>query len=311
MGPDGAPRCSIVIPFFGTHDRQLALLDETLATVDAQSSSDYEVIVIDDGSPIDVSRVATRHRGTRIYTQSNGGSALARNAGIAYGRGECFLFLDADDHLLPDALKTFFVALDAHPEAGFVVGPREEMTFDGEPVPWPVLPPPAQTDLYVPLLAFDWYIIPPSCAVFRRSVVERVGGFQNPWGADDLDFYLRAARVSAAWCFQTPAVTRYRRYSASSSRDGVRMLNSVRAVYERQWPFVERDPLVRAAWEKGLRELTDIFLDCVVENVQDRLRAGNRAAAAPYVRFLAEHSPERLHAIADRDGDGNALERLT
>ena len=32
MGPDGAPRCSIVIPFFGTHESHLALLDETLAS---------------------------------------------------------------------------------------------------------------------------------------------------------------------------------------------------------------------------------------------------------------------------------------
>jgi glycosyltransferase involved in cell wall biosynthesis len=311
MVPGGSPRCSIVIPFFGTHNSQVALLDETLATADAQGSSDYEVIVIDDGSPVDVSQVATRHRGTRVYRQSNGGSALARNAGIAYGRGECFLFLDGDDHLLPDALSTFFAVLDAHPEAGFVVGPREEMTFGGEPVPWPVLPPPAQTDLYLPLLAFDWYIIPPSCAMFRRWVVDRVGGFQNPWGADDLDFYLRAARVSAACCFQAPAVTRYRRYSASSSRDGVRMLGSVRTVYEREWPIVERDAAARAAWKKGLRELTDIFLDCVVENVLDRLRTGDRAAATPYVRFLAEHSPARLGAIADGDRDGSAPERRT
>jgi hypothetical protein len=77
----------------------------------------------------------------------------------------------------------------------------------------------------------------------------------------------------------------------------VRMLHSVRAVYERQREILEGDPVATAAWDKGLRQLTDIFLDCVVENVQDRLRAGDTSGAAQYAAFLAAHSPERAQAI--------------
>jgi len=86
-------------------------------------------------------------------------------------------------------------------------------------------------------------------------------------GADDLDFYLRAARQARAFCFQHPPVTRYRRYSTSSSRDGERMLTSIRAVYARQLPLVAGDPAAAAAFARGLAQLTDIFLDCVVENI--------------------------------------------
>jgi glycosyltransferase involved in cell wall biosynthesis len=291
------PQVSIVIPFFGRGPEHLALLDETLGTVDQQTFTDFEVIVVDDGSPIDVADVVATHPRTRLHRQANAGSAVARNAGIASSCGDQLVFLDADDHLLPDALAAGVAHLAAHSEAGFVVGPREEMTYEGEPVSWSVEPPPEQTDLYIPLLRFDWYIIPPSSAMFRRPVLDTVGGFRDPWGADDLDFYLRAARSHKAWCFQAPAVTRYRRYSASSSRDGERMLRSTRAVYARQEHLVKQDPDARAAWQCGLRRLTDIFIDCLEENVRDRLRFHDLAGAFRSARMLASERPDRWNAL--------------
>ena len=291
------PQVSIVIPFYGRTKEHVTLLDETLGTVDQQTCTDYEVIVVDDGSLIDVSHVVATHERTRVCHQANAGSAMARNTGIASSRGDNFIFLDADDHLLPDALAAGLAHLAAHPDAGFVVGPREEMTYGGEPVPWSTEPPTDQTDLYIPLLRFDWYIIPPSSAMFRRAVVEDVGGFRDPWGADDLDFYLRAARGHTARCFQSPAVTRYRRYSASSSRDGERMLFSIRAVYARQRHVVEHDPAALAAWHCGLRQLTDIFVDCLEENVRDRLRLGDREGAFRSARLLADERPEQWNAL--------------
>lgn len=62
---------------------------------------------------------------------------------------------------------------------------------EGGPVPWSVPPMPRETRLYLTLLAFDWYIIPPASVMFRRAVVEEIGGFRDPWGADDLDFISR------------------------------------------------------------------------------------------------------------------------
>ncbi len=291
------PRVSVVLPCYITSEAQLALLDETLSTVDAQSCCDCEVIVIDDGSPLDVTRVTTAHPRTFTVRQPNAGPAVARNTGIDVARGDTFVFLDADDHLLPHALDTGLAVLAAHPECGFAVGAREEMTYEGTPVPWTVAPPPPQSALYVPLLGFEWYVIPPSSAIFRRETVAAVGGFRDPWGADDLDFYLRAAYRFPAHCHQSPPVTRYRRYSTSSSRDGERMLHSIRTVYERQWPLVCGWAEAEAAYRRGLRALTDIFLDCVVENVEDRLRCGNREAALRSARLLALESPERLERL--------------
>src|SRR3712207_3714854 len=133
--------------------------------------------------------------------------------------------------------------------------------------------------------------------MFRREVVDAVGGFRDPWGADDLDFYLRAAHRYPAACYQAPAVTRYRRYSASSSRDGERMLHSIRTVYARQWPLVAGDAAAEAAYHHGLRHLTGIFLDCLVENVEDGLAAGEPARVLSRARLLMAESPERWQEL--------------
>jgi hypothetical protein len=290
------PLVSIIVPCLVRNATEARLLDETLGTVDAQTCQNYETIVVDDGSPWDIEPTVRSHARTSLLRQDNAGSAVARNTGIAASRGEHLVFLDADDHLLPVALETGASQLREHPECGFAVGPRQEMTYEGEPVLWDVPAPPPGTDIYNALLNFDWYIIPPSSAMFRRTAVVAVGGFQDPWGADDLDFYLRMARAYPACCYQAPAVTRYRRYSTSSSRDGERMLRSIRAVYQRQWPLVRGSDPGERAYQFGLSRLTDIFTDCLVENISDRVRARQWRRAARSALVLGRERPGKLLA---------------
>ena len=304
------PLVSIIIPAYVATRRQADLLAETLDTVVAQSCQDFETVVVDDGSPLAVDRIGAGRPGTAVLRQPNGGSARARNTGIAASRGRYLIFLDADDHLLPTAIEAGLDRFSEHPECGFVVGGREEMTFDGDPVPWSVPAVPRESRLYEILLAFDWYIIPPSSVLFRREVVEAVGGFRDPWGADDLDFYLRVARHALGWCYERPAVTRYRRYGTSSSRDGERMLHSIRVVYDRQRDIVRGDPALEAAFQRGLDRLTDIFTDCLVENVEDRVRAHEWRRAARSAALLARESPGRLGGLAGR-ALRNAVQRAT
>jgi glycosyltransferase involved in cell wall biosynthesis len=297
MITSAAPLVSIVVPVYATSAHQVALLAETLDTVEQQSCANYEVIVVDDGSPVEITSAVSGRRRVSLLRQSNGGSAVARNAGIAASEGEFFVFLDADDHLLPRALESGLSHLVADSTCGFAVGPREEMTYEGAAVEWAIPPPPLVRRLYNTLLAFDWYIIPPSSAMFRRSVVAQIGGFRDPWGADDLDFYLRAAYAHDAACYHYPAITRYRRYSSSSSRDGERMLKSMRAVYARQRALVAGDAQAEAAFDLGRSRLTEIFIDCVCENVMDRIRARQWSRAFRAVGVLARENPSKLPGV--------------
>jgi hypothetical protein len=72
------------------------------------------------------------------------------------------------------------------------------------------------------------------------------------------------------------------------------MLKSIRAVYERERPFVEGDAELEAAFHRGLRALESIFRDCLSENLADQLRAGNWLGALRTAALLAREDPRRL-----------------
>jgi glycosyltransferase involved in cell wall biosynthesis len=89
------PRVSVVIP---TYNRAAKVRD-TIESVLAQTVSDLEVVVVDDGSSDDTGKVLGDTFGDRIryYPQVNQGVSVARNKGIAEARGEWIAFLDSDD----------------------------------------------------------------------------------------------------------------------------------------------------------------------------------------------------------------------
>lgn len=98
------PIISIIIPLYN----KAHTIKKTLATVLNQSYTNYEIIVVNDGSTDESALLVTGINDTRInlVNQTNGGVSSARNTGIREAKGKWILFLDADDTLLPNALKT-------------------------------------------------------------------------------------------------------------------------------------------------------------------------------------------------------------
>lgn len=89
---------SVIIPAYNPGDTLGACLDALLAQ--SAPRSDYEIIVVDDGST-DTTRALAQSRGVRVISQPNRGAAAARNLGAAQASGDVLLFLDADS--VPDA----------------------------------------------------------------------------------------------------------------------------------------------------------------------------------------------------------------
>ena len=81
------------------------------------------------------------------------------------------------------------------------------------------------------------------------------------------------------------------------------MLRGIRVVYERQWPIVQGDAAAEAAYHRGLALLTNIFIDCLAENVEDAVRARRWNKAIRSWLLLAHEHRERL---AKRSGDRRA-----
>ena len=99
-------------------------LHESLVSILAQSSQDFELIVVDDGSEVDLSEALEECRalGKRFIhlRQETAGDAVARNRGIAVAQGEWIAFLDHDDCWLPDKLSRQLAAITSNDEIGMV-----------------------------------------------------------------------------------------------------------------------------------------------------------------------------------------------
>lgn len=107
------PRISVIVPAYNAQ----ACLDKCIASILAQSFSDIELIVIDDGSKDATAAIcdkwAAADSRVRAVHKANGGVSQARNTGLDMANGELISFVDADDHILPEMYATMLQALDA------------------------------------------------------------------------------------------------------------------------------------------------------------------------------------------------------
>lgn len=111
-------RVSVVVPLFN----KAAYIGRALGSIAEQTLSDFEVIVVDDGSTDGGDNVAAHYPDARfrLIRQPNAGPGAARNRGAAEARAPYVAFLDADDAWLPDFLETGVRILDEQPAAASV-----------------------------------------------------------------------------------------------------------------------------------------------------------------------------------------------
>jgi glycosyltransferase involved in cell wall biosynthesis len=111
------PKVSVIIPTYNRAD----LVSQAIDSVLQQTFTDFEVIVVDDGSTDDTARVVKAYgdRVQYVWT-TNGGTGHARNVGMLHARGMYFTFLDSDDVLYPYALDLETRLLDKYPSVSMV-----------------------------------------------------------------------------------------------------------------------------------------------------------------------------------------------
>jgi glycosyltransferase involved in cell wall biosynthesis len=104
------PKVSVVIPTYNRADKVRSAIESVLA----QTFSDLEVIVVDDGSSDDTGKILEEMFGDRIryHAQANQGASVARNKGIEEARGDWIAFLDSDDLWEKEKLEWQFKALE-------------------------------------------------------------------------------------------------------------------------------------------------------------------------------------------------------
>lgn len=269
---------SVVIPTYN-HAR---FLPEAVASVHSQSYSQWEIIVVDDGSVDDTAAVASRLPEVRYHRQLNAGAAAARNTGIRMSRGSYLVFLDADDRLLPNALAAGVALLEQRSDCAFASGQYLLVGPEAELLERPKRRCPS-TNHYGELLRGN-YIGMHATVVYRRGPVEAAGGFDPGLpSCEDYDLYLRLARSNPACC-HAEVVAEYRQHGTNKSSDPARMLRASLAVLGRQRKHAYSDAALKAAWAAG----TEYYRSFYGSQLIDRLRRHEREHAwRPALRELA------------------------
>ena len=101
---------SVIVPVYGVEKYLPACIESILS----QTFTDFELILVDDGSPDDCPRLcdeaAKRDARIRVIHQANAGLSAARNAGIEIARGQWLSFVDSDDFVAPTFLQALYEA---------------------------------------------------------------------------------------------------------------------------------------------------------------------------------------------------------
>ena len=109
---------SVIVPNYNRSD----LISSCLEAINRSSYSNFEIIVVDDGSTDDSIEVIKKHDCRLLKMKENRGPAAARNAGAEVARGDIILFTDSDVCLKEDTLRLINQAFDEVPDASAVVG---------------------------------------------------------------------------------------------------------------------------------------------------------------------------------------------
>ncbi|MEH2068025.1 MAG: glycosyltransferase [Nostoc sp.] len=220
------PNVSVIIPTYQRAD----LVSETIESVLAQTYTDYEIIVVNDGSTDNTREVLAQFKDkiTVIY-QDNQGLPAARNTGIMASQGRYIAFVDDDDLWLPYKLEKQIPCFESNPNIGLVYS---NMVFfkDNRVLSYNMWP----KGSHPPGVLQDWMLfmvdyIPVPTVVVRRECLDEVGLFdQTLTSCEDYDLWLRIIEKFPVH-FLNELVAFYRLSANSMSQNKERMLvNEIR-----------------------------------------------------------------------------------
>jgi glycosyltransferase involved in cell wall biosynthesis len=241
------PLVSVIIPAY----QVAGFIRETLDSVLSQTFDDYEIIVINDGSPDTPDledRIKPYSHLITYLKQSNQGAGAARNAGIRAACGKFVAFLDGDDIWLPGFLSEQLELIRS--DGGYDLVYADAVNLDGARLSRSTnmdLNPSSGVVTAESLIAGKCSVIT-SSVVARRHLVERVGlfdeGFRN---SQDFDLWLRLAKSGARIAYQKKVLVHRRIYEGSLASNPLKSLEGEIKVLEKTARRDDLTPAERAA----------------------------------------------------------------
>lgn len=267
--PAASPYVSVIIPAYNV----ASLIPNALDSVLAQTFTDYEIVVVNDGSPdtADLERALAPYRDRIEYVvQENRGPSGARNAGVRRARGEFIAFLDADDTLFPNFLAEHVARARLDPSADVFYG--DLLIFGDVPEAGRTVmefnPSSGPVD-FASLVTHRCN--PPLCSMVRRRTLLDHGLFDETYRrSEDFDLWLRFAHAGVRFDYTHTVVARYCVRRDGLSADTVLMYQGIRDVLEKCRRTLDLTDGERAVLAAQLRRTVAL----------QRLHEGKRAFAA-------------------------------
>jgi glycosyltransferase involved in cell wall biosynthesis len=215
---------SVVMPTYNA----LPFLHDAIASVLGQTWTDFELIVLDDGSTDGSLAVAQSLAQTdprvKVFGQPNAGTAPTLNRAIELASSEWVFIMHADDVMHPNRLERQLAFLEEHPdlavasslvrhidESGRVIGRDNSFLFTHEEI--------EEKIRLNKLIGFNHPAV-----VLRKSVIQSVGGYrQEFWPAEDIDLWNRLAEQGHKILVQPEPLLDYRIHGASASISRARL----------------------------------------------------------------------------------------
>lgn len=237
MAEEPAPRFSVVVPAYNA----ASTLAQTLNAVLAQGVSDWECVVVDDGSGDTTLAIASEYSEQdpriRVIHQTNAGTAGAYNTAIAASRGDFVVICSADDVLLPDHLMMFSAFINENPgydifsSNGYTWRPGEgrDLVYYDKRSREP------HSKSLSDVIRVCFYSVG---AAFRRELFEKAGGFRLGVFGEDYDFWLRSLALGARHRYQPAPLSLFRISATQKSasveamyRSDIRLVSELRDTY--------------------------------------------------------------------------------
>lgn len=171
-------------------------LEETLQSIFSQTYTDWELVIVNDGSTDATERIIRKHqsdgRPIVYHYQSNAGLGKARNKALELSRGKYVALIDHDDVWMQGKLEAQVRLLESDPQLGLVYCDGYAVDAQGRDLA-------LYSNKYYPARGYIFdelaqgCFIRPVAAVVSRSVLEKVGGFPDFRMAEEYDLFLRIA----------------------------------------------------------------------------------------------------------------------
>ncbi|MFN8496850.1 MAG: glycosyltransferase family A protein [Anaerolineae bacterium] len=210
------PEVTVIIPTYNRPE----LLRRAIASVVAQTFEEWEAIIVDDGSPMEVASTVAAFGDSRLryIRQENSGPSVARNRGLEHANGEYVAFLDDDDMFLPHKLELQVEVMRRQSACDVVLGGYRIVDPEGrllkEEQPW---------GHHNPNEVKTWLLgcpTIPSVPLIRTQALADCGGFDTMLDRpEDWDLFLRLARDGRHMAFVESVVAVYSIGAAGRAQD--------------------------------------------------------------------------------------------